>query len=99
MTMLGNDAALLQKHASQHYFLTNHELPLQQRVQFFERNGMPGNVLMLGLAGRMFGYGSLGTGVRRRRFFSFTGGSLTLKLSCHRVIPLFLNVLAQRTLP
>jgi hypothetical protein len=58
MAMLGHDAALFQQHASYHNLLTDHELPLQQRVQIFQRNRVPRDVLQLGLASRLFGDGT-----------------------------------------
>lgn len=47
MRMLGDDASLFQKHARQHNLLPDNELSLQQRVQIFERDGVPGNILQL----------------------------------------------------
>ena len=45
MAVLRDDASLLQQHARQHDFLSDHELPLQKRIQVFQRNRMPRNVL------------------------------------------------------
>jgi len=48
VAVLGDDTALFQEHARQHNFLADDELALQQRVQIFQRNGVPGNILQLG---------------------------------------------------
>ncbi len=61
VAVLGDDAAFFQQHTRQHNFLTNDELSLQKRVQIFERDRVPGDVLEFDLAGRMFGDGTLGT--------------------------------------
>ncbi len=45
MAVLGDDAAFFQEHAGQHNFLADDELALQERVEVFERDGVPGNVL------------------------------------------------------
>ena len=45
VAVLGDDAAFLQQHASQHDFLADDELALQERVKVFERDGAPGDVL------------------------------------------------------
>jgi hypothetical protein len=59
VAVLGNDATFFKEHARQHNFLADDELPSQQWIQIFERNGVPGNVLVLGFAGRVFGDGAL----------------------------------------
>src|ERR1700733_12919174 len=45
MAVLRDNTSLFEKHAGQHNFLSDYELPLQQRVQFFQWNCVPGNVL------------------------------------------------------
>ena len=45
MAVLRHDAAFFQQHARHHNLLPDDELPLQQRIEFFERDGVPGNVL------------------------------------------------------
>ncbi len=55
VAVLGDDAAFLQQHARQHNFLADDELALQQRIEIFERDRVPGDVLQLVLAGRVFG--------------------------------------------
>ena len=37
VAVLGDDAAFFQQHSRHHNLLTNDELPLQERIQFFER--------------------------------------------------------------
>jgi hypothetical protein len=59
VAVLGNDATFSQQHAGQHNFLANDELPLQHWVQFFERDGMPRDVLQWSLNGRVFADGTL----------------------------------------
>jgi hypothetical protein len=63
VAVLGDHAAFFQQHPRHHNLLTDDELPLQERVQIFERNRVPGNVLKLGLAGRMFRNGALSASV------------------------------------
>jgi len=63
MAVLGYDAAFFQQHPRQHNFLTYDELPLQERVQLFERDRVPGDVLELGRARRVLGNGTLSAGV------------------------------------
>ncbi len=48
VAVLGDNASLLQQHAGRHDFLPDHELPLQQRVEVFERDSVPGDVLQSG---------------------------------------------------
>ena len=64
MVMLGNDAPLLEEHPRQHDFLANHELPLKQRIQILQRDGVPWNVLGCWTTGGVFGDSTLGTRVR-----------------------------------
>jgi hypothetical protein len=64
VAVLGNDAAFFQQHPRHHDFLSDYELTLQERVEFFERNGVPGDVLQGRRAGRMLGNGPLGAGMR-----------------------------------
>ena len=48
MAVHRDDAAFLQQHPRHHDLLADHKLALQQRVQFFERDRMPRNVLQCG---------------------------------------------------
>src|SRR5882762_2926047 len=49
VAVLGHDAALLQQYPRNHDFLADHKLPLEQRVQVFQLDGTPGNMLRLSL--------------------------------------------------
>jgi hypothetical protein len=64
VAVLGDDASFFQEHARQHDFLSDDELALQERLEVFERNGVPGDVLQ---RGRRLG-GAVGTGSRGFRF-------------------------------
>jgi len=57
VAVLGDDASFFEQHARQHNVLAYHELALQQRVEVFERNGVPRNVLQRGFGNRASGAG------------------------------------------
>src|SRR5262249_13056101 len=45
VAVLGDHAALLEQHARQHQVLTGNHLAIQKRVQFFQLNVIPADVL------------------------------------------------------
>ena len=63
VAVLGHDASLLQQHARHHDLLSDDKLPLQEWIEFFEGNCVPGNVLQDSAAACVFDDGALGAGV------------------------------------
>src|SRR6266702_736708 len=45
MAVLGNDASLLEKHAREHEAFSGHDLSIEKRVEDFEFNVIPADVL------------------------------------------------------
>ena len=64
MRVLRDDTSFLEQHACQHDFLADHKLALQQRVQVFQRNRVPWNVLQTGRGRRVFADRALGASMR-----------------------------------
>jgi hypothetical protein len=83
VAVLGNNAPFLKKHSREHNFLTDYKLPLQQRVQIFERNRVPGNELQLRLSGSMLGNGAMSPGMGFHVLGFSTGRNFGLHFSCH----------------
>ena len=54
VAVFGDDAAFLKQNAGQHDILANDEMALQQRVEVFEFDRAPGNVLESALGARGF---------------------------------------------
>jgi hypothetical protein len=72
MAVLGDDASFFQEDAGEHDFLADDELALQERVEVFERDSVPGDVLERHRRGDgTFGAGFRGGGFRTRFRFRF----------------------------